>query len=389
MMLAPCIDGAETQRWRRTPEGQLMCESGVEQMQLCLAWAPTPPAAPPRGHYYTIYYFSSQDDGSTWHWTSRIDQTKAMPSDVEGPCEPTMVRLRDGRLLTIFREVRRPPSRNLWKAYSNNSAKTWSGLSITSAWSVWPQLVLMSNGILALSSGRPGVGLWLSLAGDGLEWTEYHNVIAAHNKLSPTYQRYPPQYSNTSLATGPDSCDTHHCMTTAYTGLVEVEPGVLLLAYDRRHGCETWPVGHTNEVYSMRVRVSAKHDDHAIFDTLKSDDEAVKRYLPRLKAMGLEILAFIGNAGKPQQAALEPALKSDGVETQAQRGARRWNLPAGRTIEKRIRWFIDGNRAMRSAVGQEFMFDAHADIVDGVPFSVLAYHCSSVARIVCGVSPVA
>jgi hypothetical protein len=32
-------------------------------------------------------------------------------------------------------------------------------------------------------------------------------------------------------------------------------------------------------------------------------------YLPRLKAMGLEILAFLGNAGKPQQAALEAVIK--------------------------------------------------------------------------------
>ena len=32
-------------------------------------------------------------------------------------------------------------------------------------------------------------------------------------------------------------------------------------------------------------------------------------YLPRLKAMGLEILAFLGNAGKPQQPALEAAIK--------------------------------------------------------------------------------
>lgn len=159
VMLAPCVDGALTQRWRRTSLGQWMCESGAERLQLCLSWSPTAPSPTPRGRYYTIYYFSSKDDGLSWQWMSRIDQTATMPIDVEGPCEPTLVTLNDGRLLTLFREMRRPPARNLWKAYSNDGAKTWTGLSMTPAWSVWPQLVLMSSGVLALTSGRPGIGL--------------------------------------------------------------------------------------------------------------------------------------------------------------------------------------------------------------------------------------
>jgi hypothetical protein len=160
VVLAPCVDGAETQRWRRTDRGQLMCESGADRLQLCLSWSPTitPPAPPPRARCYTVYYFTSGDEGVSWHWASRVDQSPSMPTAVEGPCEPTLVTLRDGRLLTLFRDMRRPPARNLWKAYSSD-AKTWSGASITSAWSVWPQLVMMSSGVLALSSGRPGVGL--------------------------------------------------------------------------------------------------------------------------------------------------------------------------------------------------------------------------------------
>ena len=110
------------------------------------------------------------------------------------------------------------------------------GLAATPLWSVWPQAVLMGSGVLAVSSGRPGVGLWLSASGDGAAW-EYHNVIAQHNNHVPRERRYPSAYANVSKATDPDSCDTSHCMTTAYTGLVEAEPNTLLLAYDRRHGC--------------------------------------------------------------------------------------------------------------------------------------------------------
>lgn len=96
---------------------------------------------------------------------------------------------------------------------------------------------------------------WLSRAGDGIAW-EYHNVVAAHNSLVPTHLRYPARFANATSVSAPDSCDTGHCMTTGYTGMVEVQPGVLLVAYDRRHGCDTWPEGHLNEVFSMRVHVT-------------------------------------------------------------------------------------------------------------------------------------
>jgi len=158
-------------------------------------------------------------------------------------CEPTLVKLRDGRLLTLFRlvsgnrlHIGGSGGGNLWQAYSSSGGRAWTGLAATPLWSVWPQAVLMGSGVLAVSSGRPGVGLWLSASGDGAAW-EYHNVIAQHNNHVPPERRYPSAYANVSKATDPDSCDTSHCMTTAYTGLVEAEPSTLLLAYDRRHGC--------------------------------------------------------------------------------------------------------------------------------------------------------
>ena len=38
---------------------------------------------------------------------------------------------------------------------------------------------------------------------------------------------------------------------------------------------------------------------------------------------------------------------------------------ARRPIAKRIRWFVDGHDGMLSGLDQTFMFDTHADIVDG------------------------
>jgi hypothetical protein len=61
----------------------------------------------------------------------------------------------------------------------------------------------------------------------------------------------------------------------AYTGLVEMKSGVLLLAYDRQHGAETWLVGHKNESWSMRVRINN------CTSKLRTDDETNVRKLKR------------------------------------------------------------------------------------------------------------
>ena len=46
---------------------------------------------------------------------------------------------------------------------------------------MWPQLLLLSNGVLALSSGRPGLGLWVSADGSGDSWV-FTNVAKEHNR---------------------------------------------------------------------------------------------------------------------------------------------------------------------------------------------------------------
>merc|ERR1712113_1151620 len=114
--------------------------------------------------------------------------------------------------------------------------------------------------MLVLTSGRPGIGLWLSRNADGQEW-EYYNVVAQHNARVPPELRFPPAFSNVTNNTNRSSCETGHCDTTSYTGLTEVEPGVLLLAYDRRH---QGALAHRDDVFSMRIQVPPARgiDDH-------------------------------------------------------------------------------------------------------------------------------
>ena len=68
------------------------------------------------GSLYTTIYFTSTD-GLKWTYASRIDVTPAMVKPGEGPCEPSMVSLQDGRVLTALRLDGGMP---LWMAYSSD-----------------------------------------------------------------------------------------------------------------------------------------------------------------------------------------------------------------------------------------------------------------------------
>merc|ERR1712162_49067 len=90
-------------------------------------------------------------------------------SGEEGPCEPAMTTLADGRVLTALRHA---SGAALWLAYSSSNGRSWTtpqtmkGVSAEgkpmTVFAVWPQLNVLSNGALVLSSGRPGLGFWIS-----------------------------------------------------------------------------------------------------------------------------------------------------------------------------------------------------------------------------------
>ena len=75
---------------------------------------------PVPGKYTTVFY-QSVDEGVTWKYASRVDVTKDMTKPGEGPCEPSMATLADGRVLAAFRLSGGIP---LWQAYSSDNGKT-------------------------------------------------------------------------------------------------------------------------------------------------------------------------------------------------------------------------------------------------------------------------
>jgi hypothetical protein len=110
-----------------------------------------------------------------------------------------------------------------------------------------PSLVRTANGTIALSSGRPGVGLWLSSDPRGAAWQKI-DIVAHHNTWAPdpsyrissrpwsdstSFDQNPlyPAPSNPGPSAGQES--VLRLETTSYTKLVEVAPNRLLLIYDR------------------------------------------------------------------------------------------------------------------------------------------------------------
>eukprot|EP00040_Diaphanoeca_grandis_P008497 m.45433 g.45433 ORF g.45433 m.45433 type:complete len:420 (+) comp19966_c0_seq1:269-1528(+) len=185
---------------------------------------------------YTTAFYTSSDDGLTWHYASRIDQTDAMPTNSEGPCEPSMVLIPDGRVLATFRLN---GGVNLWKAYSSDNGATWTdsvemkgcaGVGLDPV-GVWPQLLLLSNGVLTLATGRPGITFWTSPTADGSCWM-HNDIVTEHNTHVPA-----DPYTATTK-------------TTSYTGVAEVEPGIVLVAYDKIDGAEY-------KAYSVRINTSS------------------------------------------------------------------------------------------------------------------------------------
>jgi hypothetical protein len=172
--------------------------------------------------------FASEDDGRTWRYWATIAEPgpvplaqqegtqypDVMPKGYGGPSESAMIRLADGDLMAVYR-VGGGKDWNLGRAYSSDAGRTWTKTDFIPAYSVEPSMVLLKNGTIALSTGRPGVHLWMSLDGRGRQWQTV-DVLQHHNGVvsDPSRQMRDDQ-------------------TTAYTELVEVSPNRMLLVYDR------------------------------------------------------------------------------------------------------------------------------------------------------------
>jgi hypothetical protein len=212
--------------------------------------------APPWPGCTSALYIASTDEGLSWAYRSHIDwEAGTMSPKAEGITESSIAELVDGRLLSVFRLQ---SDLLFYKSYSTDGAKSWTQPVQMPAWSVYPQLRALPNGVVILASGRPGLGLWLSR--DTEAWT-FHNLCAVHNKLYPDASFH---FAATELAVvNASSPGTWPMQTKAYTGLVELgcegDACKVLLTYDRLANGNDGPPpdgSKADAVFSMVVTVS-------------------------------------------------------------------------------------------------------------------------------------
>jgi len=175
--------------------------------------------------YYDTMLILSRDEGATWRYYATVaspDPALEGQKRYEGPCESTVIRLADGDLMAAFR-VGSGPSWNLRRNYSHDGGRTWGPTDALPAYSVMPSMLRLANGVIALSTGRPGIDLWLSADPRAAAWQKV-DIIAHHNSCEsdPTYR-----------ISRHDTGDYTQWETTAYTKLVEIAPNRMLLIYER------------------------------------------------------------------------------------------------------------------------------------------------------------
>jgi hypothetical protein len=181
-------------------------------------------------------------DALKWEVRSVIaDETCKLKGD-EGPCESALVRLKDDRLLCVYRVDGGAPYGH---SFSGDDGKTWSEpKAMDGPRSVQPSLALSSGGVLALSAGRPGLTLWLNRKGDARQWDSidlaaHHN---AHVKDEPIKKADASPGSNSSSYTEVRWLDARH----------------VLVIYDRlANGWKAIPADskETNSIWVVRGEV--------------------------------------------------------------------------------------------------------------------------------------
>lgn len=164
-------------------------------------------------------------DGLHWKIRSVIADEHWRLAGAEGPNEASLCRLKDGRLLCVFRSY--GWALDYGQTYSSDEGRTWAEPTYAEyAWSVDPRLAVIPDGTVVLSGGRPGVLMWFSANGTGKDW-QLIDLVDHHNAFHPdeALRRYSSSPGGSFYARSGGS--------TGYTEVVAVDDAHVLCVYDR------------------------------------------------------------------------------------------------------------------------------------------------------------
>jgi BNR repeat-like domain len=190
---------------------------------------------------YSLVVAQSKD-GIAWKILSVIADETCPLKGKEGPCETALCRLKDGRLMCVFRLNSGEP---FGQSFSGDDGKTWSKPeSMGSLFSVQPSLAVLPDGMVVLTGGRPGVFAWFNRDGTGTNWVGV-DLKTHHNNTTPREQMGPLE------------------RTSSYSEVVALDDTHLLCIYDRiPHGWHAIPAESkdTNSVWVVRLTVEKTSD---------------------------------------------------------------------------------------------------------------------------------
>ncbi len=188
---------------------------------------------------------AASEDGIHWTVRATVADEKCKLEGADGPSEAATCRVKDGRLMCIFRLGAGSP---YGQTFSNDEGRTWTEpVAVKGAFSVQPCLAVLKDGTIVLSGGRPGLFAWINTDGTGMDWQRV-DLRANHNAA------YPKDAIAKITTDG-------HSNTTAYTRIVATADNQLLCIYDRvPHGWHGIPEAsaETNSVWVVRLVVEKK-----------------------------------------------------------------------------------------------------------------------------------
>lgn len=199
--------------------------------------------------------FAASGDGFNWNVRAVVSGADCALEGGEGPCESAIGRLKDGRLMCVFRLASFVP---FGQSFSEDDGRTWTKPVNIPPNSVEPSLAVMPGGTLALSCGRPGISVWFDQGGLGTDWQAV-DILAQHNASRPQDLINP---DSRKAWGGVDKLlrEGLRGFTSSYTELMRLDDRHLLLIYDRLGlGWNAIPdeSPETNSVWVMRLTVES------------------------------------------------------------------------------------------------------------------------------------
>ena len=180
-----------------------------------------------------VVLIASDDEGLSWSLRGRVDWDGGV-ADVSGPTAIALAELNDGSVLGL---VSVGSNRTLYRTVSADAGASWSTMTPIALWSVDPQILVLPNGAVVVSSGRPGLSMWVSV---DILAESFKRYTLEGRATSASDAEYPAEH------TGQTSLHLTRCWSSVYWEGLRCSMAVV---YDRvlEDG--------TAQVWSRRVRI--------------------------------------------------------------------------------------------------------------------------------------